>query len=348
MNEKGSERVGIGADAPEAGACCGPSRDSCTGPVTEPSLLSGERGTSGPIGGEGPELHDVAAHARRGLADRVAIPAGTFWMGTDEPGFPGDGEGPRRRVRLDRFWIDRHAVTNLRFHTFVQETGFVTDAERFGWSFVFASFLPPGVPVGPSPAATPWWRKTMGADWRHPFGPGSSLEGRWDHPVVHVSWNDARAFAQWASGALPTEAQWEYAARGGFDGRVFPWGDALEQDGVHRANVWQGVFPTMNSGEDGFVGTAPVDAYEPNGFGLCNVVGNVWEWCFDAFETVHDGRPASNPRIDAPHGTRVMKGGSYLCHDSYCNRYRLAARTHGEVEDGTGHVGFRVAYPATS
>jgi len=254
-------------------------------------------------------------------------------MGSDDPTFPADGEGPVRPVEVGPFRIEAFAVTRARFAAFVAATGHVTDAERYGWSFVFHGFLPPAEAARlPAPPGAPWWRAVEGASWRAPEGPGSNLEGRDAHPAVHVSWRDAQAFARWAGGRLPTEAEWEYAARGGLEGRRFPWGDELEEGGRHHCNVFQGEFPQRDSGADGYVGTAPVDAFEPNGFGLHNVVGNVWEWCADPFA----GRP----------GTRVQKGGSYLCHASYCNRYRVAARTSSMEDDGAAHVGLRVAYDA--
>lgn len=265
-------------------------------------------------------------------------------MGTDRPLLPQDGEGPSRRVRLTAFRIDRYAVTNARFAQFVAATGHRTDAERYGWSFVFHAFVP--VAVGPTQGApgTSWWRQVHGATWWRPEGPGSDVQDRWDHPVVHVSWNDAAAFAAWAGGRLPTEAEWEYAARGGSEGTIFPWGDELEPGGEHRCNVWQGAFPHVNEGADGYRGTAPVHAFAPNGFGLHGVIGNVWEWCADWFGVDHDASPRHAPRGPATGTRRVMKGGSYLCHHSYCTRYRLAARTSGAVDDGPGNVGFRVAY----
>jgi formylglycine-generating enzyme required for sulfatase activity len=270
-------------------------------------------------------------------ADRPAIvrvPGGRFTMGTDRPTFPQDGEGPARPVHVAPFAIDAHAVDVARFAAFVADTGFVTDAERVGASFVFVGTGPeatPGPrPEGPGVPGMPWWRAVEGADWRHPTGPGSGVEGREDHPVVHVSWRDACAFARWSGGRLPSEAEWEYAARGGSEGTTFPWGDELEQDGRHHANVWQGAFPERDLGLDGYRGTAPVDAFEPNGFGLFCVIGNVWEWTDSAFA-------AGDPR-------RVRKGGSYLCHASYCDRYRPAARSSGEEDASAGNVGFRVAY----
>ncbi len=281
---------------------------------------------------------------RRRLDARVPIPPGIFRMGTDAPTFPQDGEGPVRRVRLTGFAIDACAVTNLRFADFVRATGHVTDAERYGWSYVFHLYVDPDARVGASPPAAPWWRQAYDADWRRPFGGASGLDGRWDHPVVHVSWRDAAAFAAWAGGRLPTEAQWERAARGGPEQRTFPWGDALEPAGEHRCNVWQGEFPVRDDAEDGWSGTAPVDAFEANGFGLHNVVGNVWEWCADRFGVDHDPRPTTDPTGPDVGDARVMKGGSHLCHASYCNRYRVAARTSGNEDDGLGHLGFRVAY----
>lgn len=233
------------------------------------------------------------------------------------------------------FAIDRMAVTNERFARFVEETSFVTEAERYGWSFVFESFLPANFPPTRAVAAAPWWRAVEGADWRHPVGPGSDLEGLRSHPVVHVSWHDAKAFAAWAGGRLPTESEWEYAGRGGLEQKRFPWGDRLLDGKRHRCNVWQGSFPDRDHARDGYHGTAPVDAYEPNGFGLFNMVGNVWEWCQDPWDE-HD-----EDRSDL---ARVMKGGSYLCHASYCNRYRLAARSSTTADSSTGHLGFRVAY----
>lgn len=280
----------------------------------------------------------------------VYLSENTFLMGTDyAKGFPRDGEGPIRKVRLDGFWIDTRAVTNSQFEEFVEHTGYVTDAERYGWSFVFHLFLSPesekrakGVAEG-----APWWRGVEGASWRHPEGPDSSLDGRMDHPVIHVSHNDAVAYCRWAGKRLPTEAEWEYAARGGLKQRRFPWGNTLTPGGEHRCNIWQGEFPGKNTEEDGYLGTAPVDAFEPNGFGLYNVSGNVWEWCSDWFSaTFHkkgDNSVQVNPEGPPTGTTRVIRGGSYLCHKSYCNRYRVAARTSNTPDSSTGNMGFRCA-----
>jgi formylglycine-generating enzyme required for sulfatase activity len=273
----------------------------------------------------------------------VPIPAGEFLMGSDDHwAYPDDGEGPTRRVRVDALRIDPHAVSNARFAEFVADTGHVTEAESFGWSFVFGGFLPDDFPPTRGVAHAPWWRQVEDADWRRPEGPHSTLEGRDDHPVVHVSWNDALAYCAWTGTRLPTEAEWEYAARGGHDGAVFPWGDDLEPGGQHRMNVFQGVFPQKNTGADGHLGTCPVDAYQPNGLGLYNVTGNVWEWCADWFHpTFHTRDTRTNPQ-GPPSGTnRITRGGSYLCHDSYCRRYRVAARNSLTPDSSTGNTGFR-------
>jgi formylglycine-generating enzyme required for sulfatase activity len=258
--------------------------------------------------------------------------------------YPGDGESPVHDVTLDAFRIDAHAVSNEAFARFVDATGWETEAERFGWSFVFGGLLPDDFPDTRSVAQAPWWRQVEGASWRHPEGPQSGVDDRGDHPVVHVSWHDARAYCAWSGTRLPTEAEWEVAARGGLAGQAFPWGDDLEPGGEHRMNVFQGEFPGGNTGADGYLGTAPVDAYEPNGFGLHNVTGNVWEWCADWFEPSYYAVAAQqNPTGPADGGRRVQRGGSYLCHMSYCRRYRVSARFANEPDSSTGNVGFRVA-----
>ncbi|MGI8970753.1 MAG: formylglycine-generating enzyme family protein, partial [Dehalococcoidia bacterium] len=229
---------------------------------------------------EAPVLPSLADREASASAEMVLLPGGSFLMGTDdEMSYPDDGEGPVRTVRLHPFWLDVTAVSNACFGGFVEATGYVTAAERYGWSFVFAGLLPDDFPLTRGAAAAPWWRQVFGADWAHPEGPHSSLEGRPDHPVIHVSWHDAMAYCAWAGKRLPTEAEWEYAARGGLEQQRYPWGDELSPGGEQRMNVWQGNFPRENTLEDGYYGTAPVSAFPANGYGLFNITGNVWEWC---------------------------------------------------------------------
>jgi sulfatase modifying factor 1 len=281
----------------------------------------------------------------------VEIPGGPFVMGSDAAdGFPDDGEGPVREVELSPYLIDAQAVSNADFHRFVSHTGYATEAESLGWSFVFTRFVRGRARAAVLPGrlpGTPWWLGVRGADWRHPEGPGSGLAARADHPVVHVSWADAGAYAAWAGKRLPTEAEWERAARGGLQGRRLPWGDVLRPAGEVRSNTWRGVFPTRHEDGAGFTGTVAVDAYPPNGLGLYNVAGNVWEWCADWFSPAWHAAASAATRVD-PQGPssgseRVMRGGSYLCHASYCNRYRVAARTSNTPDAASGHLGFRCA-----
>jgi formylglycine-generating enzyme len=276
-------------------------------------------------------------------AGLVLLEGGEFLMGNAGPwAYAGDGEGPVRRVWLDAFRIDAHAVSNAEFAAFVEETNHVTEAERFGWSFVFAGLLPEDFPPTRGVAHAPWWRQLEGADWRRPDGPQSHLDGRMDHPVLHVSWNDAQAYCEWAGKRLPSEAEWEYAARGGLEGKVFPWGDELEPGGEHRMNVWQGAFPRENTCADGFYGTCPVGAFSANGYGLHNMTGNVWEWCADWYSPdFHTRDRRANPQGPPRGSNRSTRGGSYLCHHSYCRRYRVAARNSLQPESTTGNTGFR-------
>jgi len=266
-------------------------------------------------------------------------------MGTDSgEGFPADGEGPVRKVFVDTFWIDVAPVTNDEFARFVGESGYVTEAEQYGWSFVFGGHIPEdrfAELVEDTVAGAPWWCKVSGAMWSAPEGPGSDVVGREEHPVVHVSWNDGMAYCAWAGKRLPTEAEWEYAARGGLEQKLFPWGDELTPGGEHRCNIWQGVFPYVDTAEDGYTGTCPVGAFPANGFGLRSVAGNVWEWCADWFGTDHGTGDLNNPRGPGDGVARVMKGGSFLCHASYCNRYRVAARSSNTPDSSTGNLGFR-------
>ena len=267
-------------------------------------------------------------------------------MGTeDAEGFLEDGEGPVREVQLSPFAIEAHAVTNRRFADFVDATGYTTDAERYGWSFVFAGLLPDSFPETRGVVDAPWWRQVFGATWRCPEGPQSAIEDRLDHPVVHVSWHDARPSAPGRSCGFRPRPSGSSPRAEGWSGSAFPWGDEREPGGEHRMNVWQGQFPTHNSGDDGYYGTCPVGEFPANGYGLHNMSGNVWEWCADWFHASYHRRASEQRDPNGPPGgdVKVTRGGSYLCHRSYCNRYRVGARGRNTPDSSTGNVGFRCA-----
>ena len=317
----------------------------CAMSSTESACCAAPRGEASSEEGSTEETGRVHAPASRTSTEgMVRLDGGTFRMGTDsEERVPGDGEGPVREVHVDPFYIDATAVTNADFRAFVDETGYETDAERYGWSFVFQNFLPDRISKRAQRSTpAPWWCRREDACWKWPFGRGSHVSNRLDHPVVHISWNDARAYCEWAGTRLPTEAEWEYAARGGRTQKTFPWGDALTPNGEHRCNIWQGSFPDHNTVADGFRYTAPVTAFPPNDYGLYQTSGNAWEWCRDWFSADdHVDGPRENP-VGPPNGqARVIRGGSYLCHRSYCNRYRVAARTSNIPDSSTGNLGFR-------
>lgn len=274
----------------------------------------------------------------------VPIPGGFFEMGTRKTRFPADVDSPRRKVRLSPYLISPFAVTNADYARFVEATGYRTVAEGEGWSFVFHLFLGATAKRWPSPPGLDWWRAVEGATWAAPEGPGSTWRGRESHPAVHVAWYDALAYCTWAGLRLATEAEWERAARGGLENRKFPWGNEMQPGGEFRMNTWQGKFPHENTGADGYVGTAPVDAYQPNGYGLFNMTGNVWEWVADRFGPPDlRQRPQVDPQGPAEGMARVQRGGSYLCHVSYCDRYHVHSRTQNPPDSSTGNLGFRVA-----
>lgn len=304
-------------------ACCAPSRPDAG--ISSPPPVPSQHGQHG--------------------VEQVALDGGDFLMGDSYgDGNPGDGETPLHRVQLTEFSIDATSVTNHDFARFIEATGYRTEAETFGFSAVFHLALQaePDEVMGPA-EGTPWWAGVRGADWRHPGGSRSDLDGLDDHPVVHVSWNDAVAYCKWAGRRLPTEAEWEFASRGGLERARYPWGDdLLGDDGVWRCNIWQGVFPQRNDLDDGYLTTAPVRSFEPNGYGLWQTVGNVWEWCGDwSGPRYYKFSPDTDPQGPSLGAARVMRGGSYLCHDSYCNRYRNAARSSNTPESSMGNAGFR-------
>lgn len=317
-------------------ACCGPRRE----PSPTPSSSSADVAVEGaPAVARAPAVATDPAAVARIRRKLVGLRGGTFRMGSEDPdAFPDDAEGPIRDVTVGPFGIAPTTVTNAEFATFVKRTGYVTEAERFGWSFVFGAFVTEAArsAIRGAVADTPWWVGVDGADWRHPEGAGSGIGDRSNHPVVHVSHDDALAYCAWAGARLPTEAEWEYAARGGLDGARFPWGDELLPGGRHMCNIWQGDFPRHNTVDDGHVGTAPVRSFRPNGYGLYNMSGNVWEWTSDRWQPVSD-------EADGDDGPWTMRGGSYLCHHSYCNRYRVAARTSNTGDSSGGNLGFRIA-----
>ncbi|MBL8860761.1 MAG: formylglycine-generating enzyme family protein [Planctomycetes bacterium] len=305
------------------------------------------------------------------------IPGGEFTMGSDDP-TAHPNERPAHRVRVDGFWMDETAVTNAEFARFVAATGYVTVAERaVDWEQLKQD-LPPGTPKPPDADLAPgslvftparervplsdlsgWWRWQQGACWKHPAGPGSTIDGQPEHPVVHVAWDDAVAYATWAGKRLPTEAEWEFAARGGRYGTRFAWGDELRPGGKPMANIWSGTFPVEDTAEDGFAGVAPVRSFPPNGYGLYEMGGNVWNWCSDWFRSDAFARRSASGCLENPPGPRdswdatdplakkrVIKGGSYLCCASYCESYRPSARRGTPPDTGSSHVGFRCARSA--
>lgn len=280
-----------------------------------------------------PDSSQASARVAHSAADApdgmVFVKGGTFLMGAND-GMP--YEAPEHETSVRSFWMDEHETTVAEFAKFVAATGYRTEAEKFGWSGVFN-------------LKTGEWERVDGADWRHPDGPQS--EAAPDEPVCQVSWSDAEAYARWAGKRLPTEAEWEYAARGGLQGRKYAWGDELRPFGKPVANWWQGHFPEENTGEDGFIARAPVKSFQPNGYGLYDVAGNVWEWCADWYADDYYGKAARDNPPGPKQGTeRVIRGGSWLCAENFCTNYRVAGRSHATPDSGLNNLGFRCARDA--
>ncbi|MCY3878210.1 MAG: formylglycine-generating enzyme family protein [Rhodobacteraceae bacterium] len=305
-------------------ACCTPSRSSRGQATGKPDRIAAQS----------PE--DV---------ETMRVPGEVAFQGTDLPQIHDEGESPLRRNRLKTFRICTTTVTNRQFLNFVETTGFVTEAERIGWSFVFRSEVPECLGPTQAVAGAEWWHKIDGANWKDINGPDTMGEA-WlpNHPVVHVSWNDAAAYADWAGGRLPTEREWEHAARGGCGDVRFPWGDAEPDDiGHFPCNIWQGRFPDHNTCADGWKTTAPARSFHPNGFGLYNMSGNVWEWTSDLYR-VRSLKKHVRQRLARMRGFRLLKGGSFLCHRSYCYRYRIASRVGNSPDGSATHQGFRIVW----
>lgn len=303
---------------------------------------------SGESGGQrSPPPVRLPGHAPPPDLELISIPAGDFLMGSDGPeAVAGDGEGPARRVSLSAYEIAPATVTNAEFSAFVRATRYVTEAEQTGASFVFYLQMPEQVRrlARQVAAGLPWWVLVENACWQRPKGTGSHIHDSPGDPVVHVSWNDAQAYCAWAGARLPTEAEWERAARGGLEGGRYAWGDELcDHEGIQRCNIWRGAFP--NAPAAGW-SPSPVAARsgEANAFGLFNVCGNVWEWCEDRYDPAyHSTTHSRDPLGDARTGTRSMRGGSFLCHDSYCNRYRVSSRHSNDPASTASNLGLRIA-----
>ncbi|HRK30924.1 MAG TPA: formylglycine-generating enzyme family protein [Tepidisphaeraceae bacterium] len=349
--------------------------------VTLAAMTAAVRAGDGPQGsapdGDAPASTSADEDSPAGMK---LIAAGEFVMGTDDANAM-PNERPAHRVRVEAFWMDEAPVTNAEFRKFVEATGYVTTAEKpVDWEELKKQVAPgtpkpadellkPGSLVFTPPAhavdlrdMSGWWTWTIGANWRHPQGPQSTIEGRDDHPVIQVSWDDACAYAKWAGKRLPTEAEWEFAARGGLHRMRFAWGDEFTPNGRHLANTYQGRFPVNDTGEDGFKGLAPAKSFPPNGYGLYDMAGNVWNWCSDFYHAdAHAQLAKQGVAIDPAGPTetfnptravvqspeRVVKGGSFLCHVSYCESYRPSARRGLPPDTGSGHVGFRCVIPAS-
>lgn len=350
---KKTEHAKKSAETDSSGACCMPSATQRFAPGSADSAYS-------------VTTHD-STHS-----GMVMIPGGTFMMGANNDQASPD-EYPRHKVTVDEFWMDATEVTNRQFAEFVEATGYLTTAEQTPDWEELKKELPPGTPKPdesllvpaslvfvPSDRPVPlddysqWWTWTKGASWKHPHGPGSDIRGKEDHPVVHISYYDAQAYCKWAGKRLPTEAEWEWAARGGLKDNIYPWGNEPVNEGQPKTNSWEGSFPYDNTEMDGHFFVAPVRSYAPNGYGLYDMAGNAWEWCSDwyradYYQVVNRPEGISNPQgpvnsydPDEPYAhKRVIRGGSFLCNDAYCSGYRCARRMKTTPDSGMEHLGFR-------
>ncbi len=340
-------------------------KDHCDTDISRAKKNNIERDSS--LSGAPPVINSTEAPGPAPV-EMVWIPAGEFSMGSEDPGFK-DAK-PVHRVKLNGFWMDKTEVTNEQFERFAKATGYITVAERKPRAEDFPGAPPENLVAGsvvfsPPTNSVPlndqmqWWNYVKGADWRHPEGANSSIKGRAKHPVVHVAYEDTLAFAKWAGKRLPTEAEFEWAARGGLDRKKYTWGDEFKPDGKFRANSFQGKFPEKNTAQDGFAATAPVGSFEPNAFGLFDMAGNTWEWCSDWYRDDYYATLAAMGMVENPTGPndsrdpaepgiakRVMKGGSFLCTDEYCSRYMPGGRGKGAPDTGTNHLGFRLVRDA--
>lgn len=270
------------------------------------------------------------------------LKGGWFFMGSEENYvFPGDGEGPVRKIYVDEFSISKYSITIKEFKRFIDDTNYTTDAEKFGWSFVFYEQLKDSHEAE-SVQNAPWWIKVDKAYWNLPDGENVGIEKYPNHPVTHISWRDAQEYCKWSNTRLPTEAEWEFAARGGLNQKKYPWGDELFLDGQIQCNIFEGEFPHKNNAPESMRFTTSVDEFNPNDFGLYNMVGNVWEWTEDWFTRFHNLDINVNPKGPEKGNNKVIRGGSFLCHDSYCNRYRTSSRTSNSIDSSTSNMGFRI------
>lgn len=366
--------LGLADDAATSGtaACCGVGQSRITamlGAVNPAGAAAGDAGTSASAGAT-----TASAEAKAAPPGMMWVPGGTYTRGTNDSGsgsFP--AERPAHPVSVHGFWMDKTEVTNEDFAKFVSATGYLTTAETTPTLEEIMKQVAPGTPPPPVEALVPgalvftppghavelndegqWWTWVPGANWRQPDGPGSHIKGKDKHPVVMVSWFDAQAYAKWAGKRLPTEAEWERAARGGLENNTFIWGNEFEPEGRIMANTWQGTFPHDNTLEDTFAGSSPVASFAPNGYGLYDMGGNVWEWCsdwyqLDLYRTIDTAKPQDNPQGPAKSSNpnhpyqqeRAIRGGSFLCHASYCSSYRPSARLGNTPDTGMSHLGFR-------